>query len=194
MAIPSTRHALLRAAGRALVAQEPVARADVIVISVDADGAGVLEAADLVHAGVATRVALFPDLPDVIDREFIRRGVPYHNAALLAAMQLRALGINSVEQIPWYVNGTTDESVSLKRWCLEKRFRSVVFVSTADHSRRTRRMFDRTMRGADTQVIVHYSRYSEFDPDKWWLTRNGIRIEVLETQKLLLDALLHPLS
>jgi len=26
------------------------------------------------------------------------------------------------------------------------------------------------------------------------LTRNGIRIEVLETQKLLLDALLHPLS
>jgi hypothetical protein len=39
---------------------------------------------------------------------------------------------------------------------------------------------------------VRYSRYSEFDPDSWWLTRGGQRIQAVESEKLLLDLLRHP--
>ena len=117
LALPATREALLRAAGRALVAQDPLAPADVIVVSIDADGEGVLAAADLVHAGLATRVALFPDPPDRTDREFLRRGLPYANRATIATMQLRALGVTSVELIPASVNGTTAEGEVLRQWC-----------------------------------------------------------------------------
>jgi hypothetical protein len=41
-------------------------------------------------------------------------------------------------------------------------------------------------------VTVRYSRYSEFDPDSWWQTRGGQRIQAIESQKLLVDLLRHP--
>ena len=82
LAIPGIRTPILRALGRALVADDAPAQADMIVVATGADGAGVLEAADLVHSGVGTRVAVFADPPDpIVDREFIRRGVPYEDLA-----------------------------------------------------------------------------------------------------------------
>jgi hypothetical protein len=59
----------------------PLGCVDTIVVAVDADGAGILEAADLVHQGIASRVAVFADPPDATDREFLRRGVRYHDEA-----------------------------------------------------------------------------------------------------------------
>ena len=194
LALPATRETLLRAAGRALVAQDPRTPAEVIVVSIDADGEGVLAAADLVHAGLAARVALFPDPPDRTDREFLRRGLPYSNRATIATMQLRALGVTSVELIPASVNGTTTEGAVLRQWCTAQGLHHVIFVSTADHSRRTRRTLTRSLRGSGTVVSVRYSEYSEFDPDNWWRTRRGVRIEIVEAQKLLVDAVLHPFS
>jgi hypothetical protein len=32
------------------------------------------------------------------------------------------------------------------------------------------------------------------DPDRWWETRRGVRTEIVELQKLLLDVVLHPMS
>jgi hypothetical protein len=57
-AVPSAREPVLRAAGWALVVNEPLAPADVIAVSADSEGAGTLEAADLVKSGIATRVAV----------------------------------------------------------------------------------------------------------------------------------------
>ena len=62
LAIPSVREPLMRAAGRVLVVNEPVAPADVIVLAPDSGGAGALQAADLVHDGIATRVRSLPTL------------------------------------------------------------------------------------------------------------------------------------
>src|SRR5579872_1292423 len=73
LAIPSSRTFLLRSAGWALVDREPrIDSADVIVVAIDAGGAGTLEAADLVHRGVAERVAVFHDPPTAADQEFLR--------------------------------------------------------------------------------------------------------------------------
>jgi len=185
---------VLRLAGRTLVAGDTLQAADVIVVTADANGAGVLEAADLVHEGIASRVALFSDPPDEVDREFIRRGLPYEDAAERATRQLHALGVSSVEQIPRAVAGTEDEGRVLPPWCDRQRLRSVVVVSTADHSRRLRRVMRRSMKGHDTSVTVRPTRYSTFDPDRWWETRAGIRLEIEELEKLLLDVARHPLG
>ena len=72
VAVPPVREPVLRAAGWALIANEPVGPADIIVIVPDLGGAGVLEAADLVQSGIATRVAVFADPPSGEDHEFIR--------------------------------------------------------------------------------------------------------------------------
>src|SRR5262249_27937361 len=87
--VPPVRERVLRAAGWALVINEPISAADIIVVSLDSGGAGALEAADLVQRGIATRVAVFTDPPSGEDHEFIRRGLPYEDAAARQIRQLR---------------------------------------------------------------------------------------------------------
>jgi len=193
-AIPDARKSLLRSAGWTLVASDPEEPADIIVIAVDADGAGVLEAADIVHRGLAARVAVFADPPVAVDLEFIKRGVPYFNAAAVSSQQLKSLGITVVEQIPRTVTGTNDEAKALSGWCDQNGFRTIIFISTSDHSRRVRRIVNREMIGHKTRILVRYSSYSQFDPDTWWLTRDGVRTEFIEIEKLLVDVMRHPLS
>ena len=189
------RRPMLRAAGRLLVINEPVGSADVIVLPLDVDGGGVLEAADLVHSGVSARVAVFLELPDTtVDREFMRRGVRHENAGERSTQELNALGVINVEQIPTHVSGTEDEGPALAEWCEQHRFRSVLVVSSPDHSRRLRRVLHRATKDHQTRITVHSTRYSLFDPDRWWETHDGIRIEIEEAEKLLLDFLRHPVS
>ena len=193
VAVPAIRDPGLRALGWALVADEPIGPADVIVVSADSDGAGVLEAVDLVQSGIASRVAVFADPPDSIDREFVRRGVPYEDRAARSTRQLRSLGVTAIEEIPM-AGGTEAEGRALPGWCDQHGFRSVVVVSSRDHSRRLRRLLDRVMHGRPTRVMVGSARHSRFDPDRWWKTRDGVRTEIIELQKLLLDVVRHPFS
>ena len=141
--VPFVRESVLRTAGWALVVTEPVAPADIIVISLDSGGAGALEAADLVKNGIATRVAVFVDPPSGDDLEFIRWGLPYEDASARQIRQLRWLGVTDVLQITRTDAGTEGEAQIFPSWCNQHQFRSIVFVAARDHSRRTRRALDR---------------------------------------------------
>ena len=194
VATPFLREPLLRAAGWLLVVDEPVAPADIIVLAPDSGGAGALQAADLVHGGIATRVAVFTDPPSGEDLEFIRRGLPYEDLAARQIRQLGWLGVTDVVKIPRDEVGTGGEGQVLAPWCDQQQVRSVVVVASRDHSRRLRRVLDRDMKGHAVHVTVQAEHFSNFDPDRWWETRTGIRTEIIEFEKLVLDVVLHPFS
>jgi uncharacterized SAM-binding protein YcdF (DUF218 family) len=194
VAVPSVREPVLRAAGWALVVDEPVAPADIIVVSATSGGAGALEAADLVKGRIATRVAVFTDPPSGEDHEFIRRGLPYEDGGARQIRQLRWLGVTDIAQIPRTGAGTESEGQALRPWCDQHQFQSIVFVAARDHSRRMRRVLDRVMKGHPIRLTVRPERYSSFSPDRWWETRGGVRTEIVELQKLVLDVVLHPMS
>jgi uncharacterized SAM-binding protein YcdF (DUF218 family) len=193
-AIPSVRESVLRAAGWALVVNsEPVAPADIIVLALDSGGAGALEAADLVQSGVSKRVAVFDEPPSREHNEFTRRGLPYEDAGARQVRELTTLGVMDVVHIS-KVNGTGDEGQILPQWSDDQHIRSMVVVAAKDHSQRMRRVLDRAMKGHPTDVTVRAAHYSGFDPNQWWKTRAGVRTEIVELQKLLLDLALHPVS
>ena len=192
--VPPLGESVLRTTGWALVVNEPVAPADIIVVSPDSGGAGVLEAVDLVLSGIAKRVAVIQDPPSNEDHEFIRRGLPYEDAAARQIRQLSWLGVTDVVQIPRTDVGTEGGVEVLPPWCDQHQFRSIVFVTSRDHSQRSRRVLDRAMKGHPTRVTVQPSRYSHFDPDRWWKTRGGVRTAIVELQKLVLDVVRHPMS
>ena len=193
-AVPGLHEAALRGVGHALVVDEPLESADAIVVTLDSGGAGTLEASDLVRAGIASRVALFADPPSREYQEFVRRGLPFEDRAAVQATQLQRLGVADVVRIPAEAWGTDDVARALPSWCDTNGLRVVVLVTDAGHARRTRRVVDRAMSGSPVRVIVRPSGYSEFDPDQWWRTRAGIRMGIIETQKLLLDVLTHPIN
>ena len=192
--VPGIRDRALRAAGWALVAEDPLARADVIAIASDSYGSGVLEAADLFHAQIAPRVLVFSLPVSPVAREFARRGVQNPDSASQQLERLHALGVVSAERLTPPVAGTHDEARVLASWCHVEHCRIVVFVSTPDHSRRTRRILRRVFKADAVRVIVRYPPYSEFDPNSWWRSRSGTRTEIVELEKLLVELLGHPLG
>jgi hypothetical protein len=194
VAFSPLRQRILRSAGWALVANEPVRPADIIVISLDSAGAGALEAADLVQSGIAKRVAVFSDPPSGDDLEFIRRGVPHDDWGARQVRQLGWLGVSDVVKISRAGSGMRGIGQLLQPWLDQHQFRSVVFVATRDRSRRLQRVLDREMKGHPTRVTVRPSRYSSFDPDRWWLSRGGVRTLLVELQRLVLDFVRHPAS
>jgi hypothetical protein len=141
---------------------------------------------------MARRVAVMAAAPNPGAREFLRRGLPYEDAATTSARDLTLLGVPEVERVSASVDGTNTEAQVLREWCVRRQLKSVIVVSTTDHSRRLRRVLRRSMRGVPVQVIVRPAPFSTFDPDSWWLTRTGIRTQIIETEKLLLDFLSHP--
>jgi hypothetical protein len=193
--VPAIRAGVLRAFGWWLVVDEaPPKAADVIVVALDANGAGTLYAADLVRQGVSNRVAVFDDPPDSVDREFLRRGVPYEDRASISTRQLTSLGVQSVEQISTNPTGSEEEVDVLPRWCGERKFNSVLLITLTDHSRRLQRILRRSKESHQTVITVAPSPYSPFQPDQWWKTREGVRIGIVELEKMFLDVIRHPFS
>lgn len=190
--VQPVREPVLRAAGAALVAEDEPAPAEVIVVSLHSDAAGVLEAADLVAAGYARRVAVFDVPPAPDDLELARRGLPGEDLTSRQVRLLGVLGVSEVARVPLEEAGTRGEAAALVPWLRERRYRTAIVVTTTDHSRRTRRTLARTAHGQEARVLVRAARHSEFDPQRWWHTRNGIRLAVIELQKLALDVLAHP--
>ena len=191
--VPAIRESMLRAAGRVLIVDEPVGPADVIVVPAWAGAAGAIDASDLIRRGIVNRVALLPEAPEPAEQELARRGVSFgdQNAALVQL--LRSLKVANVEVIPDPAAGTEAEGQVLLAWCEQHQFRSILVVSSPDHSRRVGRVIRRAMRGHPTKVMIRSARYSSFDPDRWWTTRDGMRTEIVELEKLLLDVVRHPI-
>jgi len=189
--VPGLRYSALRAVGWALVAEDSPAKAELIVISADSQSAGIIEAADLFRAGYATRVAIFDYPPTRAASELARRGAQPFDLEETSLRLLHELSVTDVVVIP-AVAGTVDEGKILQNWCAANSVHSILFVSVPDHSRRTRRVLNRALAPQGVEVTVRYARFSEFDPDTWWLTRGGQRTQVVESEKLLLDLLSHP--
>lgn len=134
------------------------------------------------------------DGPDVAEKELVRRGVLSPSQSSWLVNLLSQLHVEQVESITDSGNGTEAESLALPQWCDRHQWRTIIVVSLPDHSRRLHRLLRRSMRGHATRVIVRTTRYSSFDPDTWWHTRGGVLVQLQESQKLLLDIVLHPFS
>jgi len=193
-AVPPIRHSVLRSMARALVVDEPLERADVIVVPLWAGSAGAIDAADLLHSGMADRVAVLAGTTRPADEELARRGLHFPDQTEDLVELLRALGLQHVEVIGSGADGTEAEGRLLPPWCDERHLTSIIVVSAPDHSRRVRRVLRRSFRRHQTKVRVRASRFSAFVPETWWWTRGGVRTEIVELQKLIVDIAAHPFS
>lgn len=194
LATPAVRESALRALGTALVVNDPLQRVDAIAVTLDADVAGALEAADLVKAGIAAQVILFDEQLRPAEREVARRGLVPRTRTSEQAAVLAGLGVVNVTRMPDLSasSGTRADAQALAAWCRANALRSVLVVTTADHSRRVRRVMARALEPIGTQAAVRPATHGDFDPATWWHTTDGRRIVVIEWQKLILDLVSHP--
>lgn len=185
------REHVLRMAGGLLVAEDRIEPADMIVVPEWAGDAGALEAVDLVRRGIADRVTVLVAPSDPAQLELVRRGIRRADDPSPVTRLLRSMAVNAIEELE--AEGTEGESDVLAEWSERRRYRTIVVISASDHSRRVRRSLRRSMKGHSVRTLLRVTRYSQFDPARWWQTHAGIRTGLEELGKLLVDVARHPL-
>jgi len=188
-AVPSIRHAALRAAGTSLVATDPIAHADVGVITEFGEGSE-LEAADLFHAKQFSRVLVLEPSPTPVEREYLRRGVFRDDVVVTTLLQL-GIPERAIVHVEAGEGGTTESTQALADW-IRVRPSSAIVIVTPSHTRRYRRTLRRVWPPNAPPPIVTSPRHASFRPQDWWTSRRTLREGVVELQKLALDYLVHP--
>ena len=166
------RHPMLRFAGESWVIDAPAAHADALLLLGDdnfyADRA--THAAELIRHGVAPLVVasgrrLRPGagIAELQEHDLIERGVPK----------------DKIIRFPHDADSTLEEAGALARLCSDRRFRSVIVVTSNYHARRARYIFDKAFPPA-IAVSVAGAHDGDFDPEHWWEKRKSRELFVHE--------------
>ena len=161
------RGPILRFAGETWVVEDPLDRADAIIVLSDdnfyADRAA--RAADLYRHGMAPivvasgrRLRPYAGIAELMEHDLIERGVPK----------------DKIVRISHNAENTRDEAQALAQQALERKWRSVIVVTSNYHTRRARYIFLHVF-PAQTQVRVSGAQDGDFDPQHWWQSRKSLK-------------------
>jgi uncharacterized SAM-binding protein YcdF (DUF218 family) len=172
--------------GSFLAAENPLQKADAIVVL---SGGGIdrpLEAADLYVAGQAPQIVLSREVRDPAEIELARRGLAVPEQAERVGNILERLGIpgEAVVIPPREHNSTAAEAITVRELSAARGWRRVVVVSSKYHLRRAGFAFRRELAGTGIEVLMRGTRYDPADPDRWWRHRTDMRDVVPEALKL----------
>jgi uncharacterized SAM-binding protein YcdF (DUF218 family) len=161
------RGPILRFAGETWVVEDPLDRADAIIVLSDdnfyADRA--THAADLYRHGMAPiviasgrRLRPYAGIAELMEHDLIERGVPK----------------DKIVRISHNAENTREEAQVLAQQALERKWRSVIVVTSNYHTRRARYIFLHVF-PAQTQVRVSGAQDGDFDPQHWWQSRKSLK-------------------
>ena len=173
-------------AGRCLIVNTPLQRADVIVVL---SGSAVYKertqrAAEYYHQGLANRILLTNDnLRGEWSSSEQRNPFFYERAR----NNLLLLGVpaEQIEVIPQPVTNTYDEAVALREYAVAHGLRSLLVVTSAYHSRRALWTLNRVFAGTGIELGLQSIESGEQTPSPftWWLHWRGWRMVVGEYVK-----------
>jgi uncharacterized SAM-binding protein YcdF (DUF218 family) len=161
------RGPILRFVAESWIIEDPLGKADALVVLSDdnfyADRA--TRAAELLREGkapliVASGRRLRPNagIAELMEHDLIERGVQKEK----------------ILHLPHDADSTKEEAEALLKFAKEKRWRSVIVVTSNYHTRRARYIFRRVF-PQGIEVSVASARDGDFDPQHWWEKRKSTK-------------------
>ena len=177
---------LLSRAGGWLVVEDPLEKADGIVILGGTMYERQLEAVDLFTDDWAPRLFVMRELADWGEAELIARGMKYLSAVDIQVDAMERLGVPRDRiTILDRASSTAREADLLYQLAQREKLGAMIVVTSKQHTRRARLVMNRRMAGTGVKVIMRASRYDRTDVEHWWRTRATARFTLFETQRLL---------
>lgn len=172
---------LLRGVGAALVAQDELAAADVLVVSASGAPGDALEAAALYRDGYAPRLLIPGTTIDDRGDDLRALGVPYLSSSELIRSILERSGVPraAIEIGAARYDGTATEAVAIADGVAARPAPRVMVIATRTHTARLRWLLRRQLPEA-TQLIVRSPRDDTYDPQLWWTSRAQARETAME--------------
>src|SRR5271170_4417726 len=161
------RRPLLRFAGESWIVDETLDHADAVIVLSDDNfyADRVTRAAELMREGKA---------PVVVASG--RRLRPYAGIAELMQHDLIERGVakEKIIAFPQDADNTREEALALRTLVLEKKWGSVMIVTSNYHTRRARYIFRHVFPQGVALAVVS-ARDGDFDPQQWWEKRKSFK-------------------
>jgi uncharacterized SAM-binding protein YcdF (DUF218 family) len=175
----------LRGLGSFLVYEDPLEKADGIMILGGTMYDRQLEAVDLYKDGWAPRLFLLREVSEWGEVELMNRGIKYLSVVDAQVDVMERLGVPRDRiTILAAANSTTQEADILRNLALREKFTKVIIVTSKQHTRRARLVMNRKVGDVGVKVIVRPSRYDRANVERWWTERSTLRFTLFETQRL----------
>jgi uncharacterized SAM-binding protein YcdF (DUF218 family) len=171
--------------GSWLVVQDPLQKADAIVVLGGSRFERPLEAVDLYLEGWAPRIFLMRQISDAGEIELMKRGVPYPREVdqqidVMGRLGVPASAITVLDE----ADSTADEGDHVYQLVTGHRLLRVIVVTSKQHTRRARLVMQRRLAGTAGEVCMRASRYDRSNTEQWWRDRGTLRFTLFETQRL----------
>ncbi len=182
----AARRPILTGAGHLLTVRDSLRRADAILMMSGDFDVRPEEVARIYKLGYAPRVVLVREK----DSPAVRLGVvPNTSDAAVAVM--RRLGVPQsailVLRFPGGAGSTDDESRAFREWAYNARPKTVIAVTSAFHSRRSRWLLRRQLDRLDVTVLMDGTPDWEYNESNWWQNKRGLVSYVEEYIKFVHD-------
>ena len=176
---------MLRGLGPWLVLEDPLQKADAIVVLGGTMYERQMEAVDLYKEGWAPRIFVLRELADWGEAELMSRGVAYTRLVDLQVETMKTLGVpgDRIEVLD-AADSTAEEAHHVLALATERKFSTLIIVTSKQHTRRAHLVMNRRLRPAGVTVIVRASRYDRSNIPRWWTERGTLRFTLFEAQRL----------
>jgi len=180
---------ILATFGEYLVYQEAAPeQADVIVILANWEDTiiRVKAGADL-YKGEVAKMIFVPRMEQMAGLEEAKKlgiNIPENRDLVVTILQGLGVPLSAIETSAQEVTNTWDEALEVRNLVEQKRYKSVVLVTSKYHSRRAYLIFRDALKGKATVISVP-SPYDSSDPESWWKRDEDAKRVVMEYSKLL---------
>jgi uncharacterized SAM-binding protein YcdF (DUF218 family) len=161
------RHPVFRLVGEGWVVEDTLDRSDAIFVLSDdnfyADRA--TRASQVYRQGLAPivvasgrRLRPYAGVAELIEHDLIERGVPK----------------DKILRVAHDADNTREEAITLAQVAKQKKWHSIIVVTSNFHTRRARYIFTHVF-PKDTKVRITGARDGDFDPERWWEKRISVK-------------------
>ena len=165
------RAPLLAAAARCWIVEDPITKADAVVVLGGGLPLRALEAARLYRAGLAPRIVYADVEPSLMAHEGL---LPSESALTRELLLKHDVPEAAMVRVGESVSSTYEESIAIRDWVSESGARSLIIPTDLFHTRRARWIFQKLLASTPATIKVEPIPNAEYESSNWWQTETGL--------------------
>lgn len=176
---------LLTMVGQYLVTEQPLAKADLVLVLSGQIPLRVPEGARIYHEGYAPKILLTKELKERGSDDLLRLGIRIPESQERAITLLEELRVprSDILTIQERADSTRSEMQTVARFLKSRPVKSMIIVTSKSHTTRAYKIYS-TGLGPEVRLIIHPVPSDPFDPTRWWHDRADAKELLYEYEAL----------
>jgi uncharacterized SAM-binding protein YcdF (DUF218 family) len=162
---------LLRRTADAWIVNEPLSRADLIVVLGGGPDTRPFEAARLFHLGLAPRILLMNPRPSPSSQLDL---VPVEADLARNILLKKDVPMGDIFVAPGIVTNSYDESIAVRQWAAIHGVRRLIIPTDVFHTRRVRWLYHKELKATGVQVEIEAVPVHQYAVSDWWQHEDGV--------------------